>query len=262
MPRDVFRVKYYRHGADVLIRPSGPLNELTSIRLLRPILTLVKKGVTSLIVDLSLVTSIDSAGLETLQEANDLIKGVDQPSLRLVVLPDSWIERQLRESDLWRLFRIYSTPEQAWDAVSTEMDSEEPAGKTLEFDEELNFTVSRDVVEDVVVYAIDGELDLEEVRRLKNVLMDDLNSGNIRVVLDMRWVRFIDSSALGLFANMGKRFQDKGGDLRFANINPQTRRVFKVFRLDRLFRDFGTLEEAIRSYRSGDPHGAKNQPAT
>jgi len=262
MPRDVFRVKYYRHGADVLIRPCGPLNELTSIRLLRPILTLVKKGVTSLIVDLGLVTSIDSAGLETLQEANDLIKGVDQPSLRLVVLPDSWIERQLRESDLWRLFRIYSTPEQAWDAVSTEIDSEEPAGKTLEFDEELNFTVSRDVVGDVVVYAIDGELDLEEVRRLKNVLMEDLHSGNIRVVLDMRWVGFIDSSALGLFANMGKKFQDKGGDLRFANINAQTRRVFKVFRLDRLFRDFGTLEEAIRSYRSGDPHGTKDQPAS
>ncbi|HPA44212.1 MAG TPA: STAS domain-containing protein [bacterium] len=262
MPRDNFSVKYYRHGADVLVRPSGPLNELTSIRLLRPILALIKKGVTSLIVDLSLVTSIDFSGLETLQEANDVIRGMDQPSLRLVVVPDSAIERELKESDLWRLFRTYSTPEQAWNAASTEIESEETAGKTIEFDEELYFTVSRDIEGDVVVYTIDGELDLEEVRQLKNVLMDDLNSGNIRVVLDMRWVRFIDSSALGLFANMGKRFQDKGGDLRFANINQQTRRVFTVFRLDRLFRDFGTLEEAIRSYRSGDPQRTNNNPAS
>ena len=89
MPRESLRVKYYRHDDTVLIRPVGPIIESTSSHLIRPILTLLKKGVTSLVLDLTQVLTVDMSGIETLEEANDLITAIGQPS-------PGWLSSRIR----------------------------------------------------------------------------------------------------------------------------------------------------------------------
>ncbi|MFH1740302.1 MAG: STAS domain-containing protein [bacterium] len=248
MPRESLSVKYYRHDETVLIRPIGPIVESTSSHLIRPILTLLKKGVTSLVLDLTQVSAIDMSGIETLEEANDLITTIGQPTLRLVVKPNSRVDNAIKTAGVQETYRIYDSAEQAWSDTNSR--TAPPADSVIfeEAGEDMYLKVAREIHDSIVVYAIEGELDLEEVRQFKKTLIRDLELGNTKVVIDMHLVRFVDSSALGLFASVGNRLRKGGGDLRFARLSEQARRVFSVFRLDNIYRCFGTVNGAIESF--------------
>ena len=248
MPRESLAVKYYRHDNTVLIRPVGPVVESTCSHLIRPVLALLKKGVTSLVLDLTHTTSIDTAGIETLTEANDLLSTLEQPPLRLVVKSNSKVDSALSVAGVEKEFRIHRSVESAW----SDTDSGASPPTDIEFQssaEDLYLSVSREEHGDVVVYTMAGELDLEEVRQFKQILMQDLEKGKAKIVIDMDMVRFVDSSALGLFASMGKRFREEGGDLRFARLSKQVQRVFAVFRLDKVYHTYHTTQGAIDSYQ-------------
>jgi len=251
MTRESLTIKYYRHNNTVLIRAIGPIVRSTSSQLVRPILALLKKGATSLVVDLTYASHIDGSGIETLEEANDLLTALEQPPLRLVIKPGSSVDNALTTAAVRGDFRIYASPEQAW----SDTESGPPPARAAEVleapEDDIYLLISREEHGDVLVYAMDGELDIEEVRQLKQVLLKDLESGNTKIILDMHLVRFVDSSALGLFARIGRQLREAGGDLRFARLSEQTERVFSVFRLDQMYQCFKTVSGALKSYELG-----------
>lgn len=65
------------------------------------------------------------------------------------------------------------------------------------------------------------------------------------VVLDVSDLEFIDSTGLGVFVGALRRVRDHHGDLRIANARPSIERVFSVTGLDRVFRLFPSVAEAI-----------------
>ncbi len=247
MARESLTLKYYRHDDTVLVRPVGPIVESTSSHLIRPILALLKREVRSLVLDLTHTTSIDATGVETLCEANDLLSTLEEPPLRLVVKPNSKVDKALTAMDVRDQFRIHHSVESAWS--DTETGASAPSDVQLESKtEDLYLSVSREERGDVVMYVMSGELDLEEVRQFKHVLLRDLEKGKAKIVIDMDQVSFVDSSALGLFASMGKKFRQEGGDLRFSRLSKQAQRVFAVFRLDKVYHTYHTTQGAIDSY--------------
>jgi anti-sigma B factor antagonist len=249
MPQESLRVKYYRHKETVLIRAVGPIVRSNSTNLIRPVLALVKKGITSLVLDLTYVPFIDASGVETLQEANDLLAALEQLPLRVVIKPGSRVDNALRTAAVRENFRVYDSVDRAWSDTESGPGPAESSGGLSETSEEMYLSLARQEHGDVVVYSLEGELDIEEIRQLKEVLLGELSAGNTKIVLEMYLVRFVDSSALGLFARIGRHLRDAGGDLRFARLSEQTQRVFSVFRLEQVYRCYKTVAGAVESYK-------------
>lgn len=89
-------------------------------------------------------------------------------------------------------------------------------------------------------------LDAATATYFKSTLVDYINNGNTRIVLDLSQVDFVDSSGLGAIISVLKTMGDEG-ELLLCAINPAVMSLFRLTRLDRIFRIFATAEAAVAS---------------
>lgn len=80
-----------------------------------------------------------------------------------------------------------------------------------------------------------GELDVVGGPELRQAVMAEVRDGNLRLVLDLTGVDFIDSFGLGVVVGALKRTRLLDGDLRLVVPEPRVRRVFELCDLDRIF---------------------------
>ena len=111
----------------------------------------------------------------------------------------------------------------------------------------------------VSVLRLAGELTLLDDRALRALFLRQVRAGRVRVVCDMRGVRFADSRAIGSLVWAFKRLQAAGGDLRLFGLTGLTARIFDIMGLDRVFRLFETEPEAVRSYLEDSRTGAQSR---
>lgn len=93
----------------------------------------------------------------------------------------------------------------------------------------LNLTRQRDA--DVTVLELDGELDLLTVSRLASALDDEVRHCNGDVAVDLRGVRFIDSSGLHVLLGAQRRLARQGRSLGIVCTPGPVMRVFELSRL-------------------------------
>ncbi len=75
------------------------------------------------------------------------------------------------------------------------------------------------------------------------------NGGYRKVVLNFGRIEFFSSGALGKLITLDKRIKALNGSLVCCNIQPDIFEVFKITRLDRLFKIFPTEEAALGSIK-------------
>lgn len=97
----------------------------------------------------------------------------------------------------------------------------------------------------VTVYEVDGQLIVGNRHELKRMVLDDLEGGTRRFVIDFALTGYIDSSGLGVLITLSKEIRAKGGDLRLASLNEDLQRLFELTKLDTFFRICDDLEEAL-----------------
>ena len=90
------------------------------------------------------------------------------------------------------------------------------------------------------------EANIAEIGNTLNALIDEMASP--KLLLDFVTVDHLSSAALGMLINANNRIKQKNGKFRLANIKPQIMEVFKITKLDKLFRIHQSREEALRSF--------------
>ena len=78
---------------------------------------------------------------------------------------------------------------------------------------------------------------------------DSAGKINNNVILDMEGVEALDSSGLGTILFLAKKCRALGGDLKIVSIRPEVKMVIELVSFDRIFSIFGSLDEAVKSYR-------------
>lgn len=73
-----------------------------------------------------------------------------------------------------------------------------------------------------------GELDLYTAPRLERAVREQLDRGEVQVVVDLSRTSFIDSSGIGAFVKLSKTVAARGGHLRLTSPTPQVARVFEI----------------------------------
>lgn len=101
----------------------------------------------------------------------------------------------------------------------------------------------------VTVVVLTGDLDMASAPMMRQKLEEHLNAGEIRMVLDLKGVPYIDSAGLGEVVRAMKRARQIGGDLRLYGLHGEVLRIFELTGLDKAMLVYPTRGEAMASWR-------------
>src|SRR3989449_610151 len=85
-------------------------------------------------------------------------------------------------------------------------------------------------------------------QELKQKVLDTLEAGGKKFVIDFTKTGYIDSSGLGVLVSLSKKIREQGGDLRLCGLNEDLQTLFELTKLDTLFAIARTPEEALAAF--------------
>jgi anti-anti-sigma factor len=101
---------------------------------------------------------------------------------------------------------------------------------------------------EVCVVAVDGQLIVGNRQELKQRVLDEIERGERRFLVDFSQTGYIDSSGLGVLVSLSKKIRDAGGELRLAGLNEDLRTLFELTKLDTLFQIAPSKEGALKTF--------------
>ena len=101
---------------------------------------------------------------------------------------------------------------------------------------------------DVTVINVEGQLIVGNRQELKQKILDALEAGDRKFLIDFTRTGYIDSSGLGVLVSLSKKVRDQGGDLRLAGLNEDLKTLFELTKLDTLFAISDTAAEALTAF--------------
>jgi anti-sigma B factor antagonist len=109
----------------------------------------------------------------------------------------------------------------------------------------MEFNIGTDAVDGSAIIRVGGELDIYTAPRLRSALEDAMLQPQVRIVLDLCHVQFIDSTALGVLAYAFERAQAQQRDLRLVLDDPYLLKMFRITGFDNVFAIYPTIDEAL-----------------
>jgi anti-sigma B factor antagonist len=101
---------------------------------------------------------------------------------------------------------------------------------------------------DVTLVEVEGQLIVGNRQELKQQVLDRLEGGDRKFVIDFANTGYIDSSGLGVLVSLSKKIREQGGELRLSSLNEDLRTLFELTKLDTLFRIADTKEKALEGF--------------
>lgn len=99
---------------------------------------------------------------------------------------------------------------------------------------------------DVCVVDVEGQLIVGNRQELKQKVLDEIERGERKFLVDFSQTGYIDSSGLGVLVSLSKKIREAGGELRLASLNDDLKTLFELTKLDTLFHIAGDRDEALR----------------
>jgi anti-sigma B factor antagonist len=100
----------------------------------------------------------------------------------------------------------------------------------------------------VTIVDVDGQLIVGNRQELKQKVLEELETGERKFVVDFANTGYIDSSGLGVLVSLSKKIREQSGELRLASLNEDLRTLFELTKLDTLFRIADSREEALEGF--------------
>lgn len=101
-----------------------------------------------------------------------------------------------------------------------------------------------------VVRPAGARVDMQVAGEFRQALLQLIDVGQHRLVVDMGDVHFVDSSGLGALVSALKTLKlIKGeGDIRLANVQPPVVALLEIIRMHRVFTSYPSVEQAVQSF--------------
>src|SRR5260370_37289124 len=110
----------------------------------------------------------------------------------------------------------------------------------------MSFTISKQGY--VSSVDVEGPLIVGNRQELKQKVLEELDRGARKLLVDFTKTGYIDSSGLGVLVSLSKKVRELGGDLRLAGLNEDLRTLFELTKLDTLFTISDTRDLALRNF--------------
>jgi len=100
----------------------------------------------------------------------------------------------------------------------------------------------------ITIVEVGGELIVGNRQTLKDTVLERLEAGDRRFLIDFSESSYIDSSGLGVLVSLSKKIRESGGALRLAGLNEDLRTLFELTKLDTLFQIADTRARALGEF--------------
>ena len=110
----------------------------------------------------------------------------------------------------------------------------------------MSFDVKKQ--DDVTIIDVEGQLIVGNRQELKQKVLERLEGGERKFLIDFSNTGYIDSSGLGVLVSLSKKIREQGGELRLANLNEDLKTLFELTKLDTLFHISNSRDEALQTY--------------
>jgi len=100
----------------------------------------------------------------------------------------------------------------------------------------------------MVINVKEERLDAHNSGELKSEMQKQFDEGIKNILIDLKDVRFIDSSGLGALVSGFKNAISHQGNLKLSTLQPQVKSMFELTRLHRVFEIFSSTAEALDNY--------------
>jgi len=100
----------------------------------------------------------------------------------------------------------------------------------------------------LVLLVHEERLDAHNSDELKIEVNRLFESGTKNLLVDLKEVRFIDSSGLGVLVSGFKNASTHQGSIKLCSLQTQVKSMFELTRLHRVFDIYQTIDEALESY--------------
>ena len=111
----------------------------------------------------------------------------------------------------------------------------------------MDLDVETGTVGDASLLSLRGEIDVYTAPRLRQAIIDLVEGGATRIVVDMEKVDFLDSTGLGVLVGGLKRVKDKDGSMKLVATQDRILKIFDITGLSKVFPIFGSLDQALGS---------------
>lgn len=92
---------------------------------------------------------------------------------------------------------------------------------------------------------MNGEVDIYTAPKLREKLVELIDAGNDRIVVDLEGVGFMDSTGLGSLVAGLKRIRERDGELAIVCTREPVLKVLGITGLDRVFPVHDSVEKAL-----------------
>ena len=89
--------------------------------------------------------------------------------------------------------------------------------------------------DDDTLIEVGGQLIVGNRQLLKEQVLDQLERGDRKFILDFSKTDYIDSSGLGVLVTLSKKIREQGGQLSLVSLSEDLRALFELTKLDTLF---------------------------
>lgn len=103
-------------------------------------------------------------------------------------------------------------------------------------------------IEQVTLVQVNGRVDGTNASQLGSTLAGQIDSGKIRIVLDLSSVEYMSSAGLREIVMAYKRVQRSAGDVRIVQPSRRVMELLEVSGLDTVFQIFPSQSEAVGSF--------------
>jgi anti-sigma B factor antagonist len=95
-----------------------------------------------------------------------------------------------------------------------------------------------------MVVAVGGEIDVYTAPKLRDSLVELINSGHYHLVIDLEGVDFLDSTGLGVLVGALKRVRSHQGSLQLVCTQERLLKIFRITGLAKVFPIYDSVDAA------------------
>ncbi len=112
----------------------------------------------------------------------------------------------------------------------------------------MSLDIQESTREDIVVLALKGRLTVGEASSVREKVQQLAAAGQLKVVLDLTHVDYIDSTGLGAMVICLTSLKKQGGALKLVNPNKRNVELLLLTQLHTVFEVFNEVQDAVNSF--------------